>query len=75
MSAIRFGDSADATSNGRGFYIEDAGYPNFVSGFSPQPIAAGALGGKVAFRLLVKWLQRKPETDVGGAVSFFGDCA
>ena len=30
----------------------------------------------VAFRLLRKWLQRKPETDVGGAVSsFFGDSA
>lgn len=78
-SAIRFGDSADAdASDGRGFYIEDAGYPNFVSWMltaADQPRALWAWRN-VAFRLLRKWLQRKPETDVGGAVSsFFGDSA
>jgi cholesterol oxidase len=78
-SAIRFGDSADAdASDGRGFYIEDAGYPNFVSWMltaADQPRALWAWR-KVAFRLFRKWLQRKPETDVGGAVSsFFGDSA
>jgi cholesterol oxidase len=78
-SAIRFGDSADGDgSNGRGFYVEDAGYPNFVSWMltaADQPRALWAWR-KAAFHLLRKWLQRKPETDVGGAVSsFFGDSA
>jgi cholesterol oxidase len=78
-SAIRFGDSADGDgSEGRGFYIEDAGYPNFVSWMltaADEPRALW-LWRKVAFRLLGKWLHRKPETDVGGVVSsFFGDSA
>jgi len=78
-SAIRFGDSADGDgSEGRGFYIEDAGYPNFVSWMlaaADEPRAFW-LWRKVAFRLLRKWLQRKPETDVSGVVSsLFGDSA
>lgn len=78
-SAIRFGDSADGDgSEGRGFYIEDAGYPNFVSWMlaaADEPRAFW-LWRKVAFRLLRKWLLRKPETDVSGVVSsLFGDSA
>jgi cholesterol oxidase len=78
-SAIRFGDAADGDgSNGRGFYIEDAGYPSFVSWMleaADEPRALWAFR-KAALNLLRKWLQHKPETDVSDAVSsFFGDSA
>jgi cholesterol oxidase len=76
-SAIRVGDAADGDgSNGRGFYIEDAGYPNFLSWMLQgidQPRALW-LWRKVALRLFWKWIRRKPEPDITGAVSsFFGD--
>jgi cholesterol oxidase len=78
-SAIRFGDAADGDgASGRGFYIEDAGYPAFLSWMlqaADEPRALW-LWRKTAFRLIRKWLQRKPEPDVSGAVSaFFGDAA
>ncbi len=76
-SAVRFGDAADGNGEvGRGFYIEDAGYPGFVSWMlqaADEPRALWAFR-KVALVLVRKWLQRKPETDVSGALSaFFGD--
>jgi cholesterol oxidase len=78
-SAIRFGDAADGDgSDGRGFYIEDAGYPNFISWIlaaADEPRALWAWR-KVALHLLGKWLRRRAATDVSGAVSsFFGDSA
>jgi cholesterol oxidase len=78
-SAVRFGDAADGDgSEGRGFYIEDAGYPNFISWIleaADEPRALWAWR-KVAFRLLGRWLRRRSPTDVSGAVSsFFGDSA
>jgi cholesterol oxidase len=78
-SAIRFGDVADGDgSAGRGFYIEDAGYPGFVSWMLEAADEPHALWvwRRTAWHLLRKWLQRRPETDVSGAVSaFFGDSA
>jgi cholesterol oxidase len=76
-SAIRVGDAADGDgSNGRGFYVEDAGYPNFLSWMLQgidQPRALW-LWRKVALRLFWKWIRRKPQPDITGAVSsFFGD--
>jgi cholesterol oxidase len=78
-SAIRFGDAVDGDgADGRGFYVEDAGYPNFISWMlqaADEPRALWAYR-KTALHLLRKWLQRKPETDVSGAVAaFFGDSA
>jgi cholesterol oxidase len=78
-SAIRFGDAVDGDgSTGRGFYVEDAGYPNFLAWMlqgADEPRALW-LWRKAALHLLVKKLQRKPEPDVSGAVSsFFGDSA
>ena len=78
-SAIRMGDAADGDgSTGRGFYIEDAGYPSFLSWMlqaADEPRALW-LWRKAALRLLLKWIQRKPQPDVSSAVSsFFGDAA
>jgi cholesterol oxidase len=76
-SAIRFGDAADGDgSQGRGFYIEDAGYPSFVNWMlqaADEPRALW-LWRKIALRLLLKWIRRRPEPDISDAVSsFFGD--
>jgi cholesterol oxidase len=76
-SAVRFGDAADGDgSDGRGFYIEDAGYPSFLSWIlqaSDEPRALW-LWRKAALRLLWKWVTRKPEPDISGVISsFFGD--
>lgn len=76
-SAIRFGDTADGDgSEGRGFYIEDAGYPSFISWMleaADEPHALWAWR-RTVWHLLRKWLQRRPETDLSGSVaSFFGD--
>jgi cholesterol oxidase len=76
-SAIRFGDAADGDgSAGRGFYVEDAGYPSFLSWMvqaADQPRALW-LWRKVALRLFWKWIRRKPQPDVSGLVSsVFGD--
>jgi cholesterol oxidase len=76
-SAMRFGDAHDGDgSDGRGFYIEDAGYPGFVSWIlqaGDQPRALW-LWRKVALRLFWKWIRRKPQPDISGVISsFFGD--
>jgi cholesterol oxidase len=76
-SAIRFGDSVDGDgSQGRGFYIEDAGYPSFVSWMleaADEPHALWAWR-RIGWHLLRKRLQRRPETDITPAVAgFFGD--
>src|SRR5215218_3496595 len=78
-SAIRFGDAlAGDGSDGRGFYIEDAGYPDFINWIlqaADEPRDFWAYR-KVAARLVRKWLQRKPERDLSAEVSsFFGDTA
>jgi cholesterol oxidase len=78
-SAIRFGDAADGDgSDGRGFYIEDAGYPSFMSWMlqaADEPRALW-LWRKAAMRFLWKWIRRQPQPDISGAVSsFFGDAA
>ena len=76
-SAIRMGDAHDDDgSTGRGFYIEDAGYPSFASWMlqaTDEPRALW-LWRKVALRLLWKWIRRKPQPDISGVISsFFGD--
>jgi cholesterol oxidase len=76
-SAIRYGDAADGDgSNGRGFYIEDAGYPSFLSWMvqaADQPRVLW-LWRKIALRLFWKWIRRKPDTDISGVISsLFGD--
>jgi cholesterol oxidase len=78
-SAVRFGDTADGDgSDGRGFYIEDAGYPQFVSWLleaADEPRALWAWR-KVALRMLHRWIRHSPDHDVGGVISsIFGDSA
>jgi cholesterol oxidase len=78
-SAIRFADARDGGhGDQRGFYIEDAGYPDFASwvlALADEPRALWAWR-KIALRLIRKWLQRRPETNLSAEASgFFGDSA
>jgi cholesterol oxidase len=71
-SRIRFEDREDG-GEGRGFYIEDAGYPNFVNWIMETVEVPGEaiqqFWGGIAGRLLDKLLSREPETDIGADVS------
>jgi cholesterol oxidase len=78
-SAIRFGDAADGDgSTGRGFYVEDAGYPNFLAWMlqgADEPRALW-MWRHVAFHAVMTKILRRPQPDVSGLVSdFFGDSA
>jgi cholesterol oxidase len=70
--AIRFRDREDG-GEGRGFYIEDAGYPNFVNWILETVETPGEairqFWGGLARRFLDKLLSREPETDVGAEVA------
>jgi cholesterol oxidase len=69
-SAVRVGDELDG-EEGRGFYLEDAGFPEFVTWMLQVFDTPGALWRwrVVLGRLLRSWLGREPESDVGGEIS------
>lgn len=77
-STIRIPDTADG-GDGRGFYLQDAGYPEFANWMMQMIDSPKALWGwrRVAGRLVGSRLLRrkKIETDIGAEISgFFGDC-
>lgn len=69
-SAIRAGDELDG-GEGRGFYLEDAGFPEHITWLLQLSDAPGALWKwrMVAHRLLHGWLGGEPETDLSAEVS------
>ncbi len=69
-SAIRIGDELDG-EEGRGFYLEDAGFPEHVTWLLQLSDTPGALWKwrVVGERLLQSWLGGAPETDLGAEVS------
>jgi cholesterol oxidase len=71
-SAIRFPDREDG-GDGRGFYVEDAGYPEFINWileiFDAPSDAVRSFWGNAFRRIRDKWLSREPETDVGAEVA------
>jgi cholesterol oxidase len=75
-SAVRFADSLDG-GEGRGFYIEDAGYPEFVNWVlqvfdSPDEISQAL---HIAAHLVEEWFHKDLETDLSGYISsLFGTC-
>jgi cholesterol oxidase len=73
-SAIRFPDALDDTPDGRhrrGFYIEDAGYPEFLNWVLQTLDTPGALwrARAVIGRLAWKWWRGNPERDLSAEVS------
>ncbi|MCA1715943.1 MAG: GMC family oxidoreductase [Actinobacteria bacterium] len=70
-SAIRVADRADG-GQGRGFYVEDAGYPEFVNWMLQMVDTPGSLRlwwRSVGRHLVRKWLGRDPETDIGAEIA------
>ncbi|HSE81310.1 MAG TPA: GMC family oxidoreductase [Gaiellaceae bacterium] len=69
-SALRVPDKLDG-GEGRGFYVEDAGYPDFVSWLVQATQGPGALWRfrQVAARIIVGLLRRTPEVDLSAEVA------
>jgi len=75
-SAIRVPDALDG-AEGRGFYIEDAGYPEFANWMLQLIESPFSLWGlrAVVQRLIGQWLRGRRETDLGAELSAaFGAC-
>lgn len=66
-AAVRFPDGPD----GRGFYLEDIGYPGFLDWIIETTDAPGILwrARHAALRLLLGLLGRDRDTDIGGEIS------
>jgi cholesterol oxidase len=69
-SAIRMPDALDG-GEGRGFYVQDAGYPEFLSWVLHATQGPGALWRwrRVAARILLSLLRRQPEVDLSAEVA------
>lgn len=69
-SALHVPDELDG-GEGRGFYVEDAGYPEFVSWLVQGTQGPGALWRfrRVAARLVLGLLRHEPEVDLSAEVS------
>lgn len=75
-STIRVPDQLDG-GEGRGFYLQDAGYPEFVNWMLQVFEAPRAVWGwrRVGMGLLGRWLSPEPDTDIGAELSgFLGRC-
>ncbi len=77
-STIRIADGEDGTHDGgRGFYVQDAGYPEFVNWMLQIFDTPSALGEwfHVAAHYVEKWLQGERESDLSGSITrLFGEC-
>ena len=70
--ALRFADELDGTgASGRGFYVEDAGYPEFINWLAQSANVAGSLSrlGTFAWRWLSTHFGFNPSSDLSAAVS------
>lgn len=69
-AALRMPDELDG-GEGRGFYVEDAGYPEFLSWIIQATQGPGALWRfrRIGLRLLWGILRRKPEVDLSAEIS------
>ncbi|MGH3024053.1 MAG: GMC oxidoreductase [Gaiellaceae bacterium] len=69
-SAIRVPDTLDG-GEGRGFYVEDAGFPEFMTWLVQGTQGPGALWRwrRVALRIILGLLRRRPEVDLSAEVS------
>jgi len=70
--ALRFADELDGTGvRGRGFYLEDAGYPEFVNWLAQTADVGGTL--RRLWRFIVSWIRMRiaanPTSDLGSQLS------
>jgi len=77
-SAMRMADAADGPpGSGRGFYLEDAGYPYFMSWILETANRAGYAkrGVRFAVERVLSFLGIRPDTSISKEVSdLLGDC-
>ena len=78
-STIRFADQLDGEDGGneRGFYIQDAGYPEFVNWMLQVFDSPSAIDKALHFatHLVDEWLHRDMESDLSGYISgMLGTC-
>jgi cholesterol oxidase len=77
-STIRIPDRLDNDgSTKRGFYVQDAGYPNFINWMLQMVDIPGSLGEwfQVGAQLFGQLLKGDTDTDIGGyAARLFGSC-
>jgi cholesterol oxidase len=69
-SALHVPDKLDG-GTGRGFYVEDAGYPEFVTWLVQTTQFPGAIWRfrKVAARIILSLLRREPEVDISAEIA------
>ena len=75
-STIRVPDAADG-GKGRGFYLQDAGYPEFISWMleATQASALVQRMGRFLEERLLTWTGRSPQTEVGQEMTrLLGPC-
>jgi cholesterol oxidase len=77
-SYLRVPDALDGGPGGRGFYIQDAGYPEFINWMVQTAEAPGAIGRFARF--VGQWLLRlggcAPQTNIGSDIAaLLGDAA
>ena len=68
----------NAGGTGREYYIEDAGYPEFLNWIleTSNQLAFLQRSVRLARRLLSSWLDRDPDSDLGAEVAaYLGSCA
>ena len=70
-SAVRMADELDPGGSGRGFYLEDAGFPGFVTWALQVIDTPGALWRlRATARVWLRdWLRRGPDPDLGAELS------
>jgi cholesterol oxidase len=78
-STIRIPDKEDNDGGeGRGFYLQEAGYPEFISWILQVFDTPGAVRDSwrtIAGRFVRRWLNEELDTDVGAEASrLFGEC-
>jgi cholesterol oxidase len=70
-SAVRVADELDPGGSGRGFYLEDAGFPGFVT-WALQVIDTPGVLWRLRATARVRlrdWLRREPDPDLGAELS------
>jgi cholesterol oxidase len=76
-SSIRVPDVLDGDGSGRGYYIQDAGYPEFVSWMLQVFDTPGALQQwwHAAVDVVEQWLHRRGDTNLAADMAgLFGSC-
>ena len=71
-TAVRVGDEVDGNgSTGRGFYVEDAGYPTFVDWLAEEAQVSGSVRRTVGFGLQVlrSRLSHDPQSNISRRIS------